>query len=642
MISAKREQHFFQALNPAAMPPEYSAAFDKKDYSSALKTAIDYFRKRPTPPLLSDINMRTYDMTTAENAAKGNITVINIPHQFADNTVDFQYDPTRETGVFNPEWQWQINRMYFWKDMALAYHHTHNEKFAAAFAGQIESWVTNVHCPQEWNAIGSAWRTIETGLRLMGSWQTAFEIFRHSPSVSDETLALMLGSIHEQTLHAFEHRTRGNWLMMEINGVYTFAMLFPEFKISAKMQKEAAFILGEELKKQILPDGMQNELSPDYHTVVFNCASMMFKIAKQQQGLSDLPPDFAKNLERMADAYIKMTTPGLTQPRTNDCFTMKLSSLMAKAYEFFPHRKDFLWGATERKEGTPPAGESASYFMPYAGFAVMRSSWEEDAAYLCFDVGSLGVAHAHQDKLNINIYKGGEELIFDDGGGQYEVSPFRSYGVSGYGHNTVLTDGEAQNRTAPGLVEKEIDAEFFTDEKFDYACGIYDDTFGEKMQKTATHKREVLFVKPDFFVVADTLQSADGKPHEYTMLLQMDTVDVQTSNNSFCGIFNGQYDLYALQLSENTTIKVESGQTDPVSGWYIGRNDKNQHRSSTVKITSKREKDFRFLTIFFPLKKGTALPVIKQTGDLTMEIFFNGKTYKLNLTELKSNTTSRS
>lgn len=628
---------FLSLFNMEIMPPEYAEALKKKDYSQALKIAVNHFRTRPTPALLADLAERKYNIGIAENAVKGNITVVNIPYQFPDGKIDFMYDPTRPKGVFNPEWQWQINRMYFWDDMTAAYLHTCDEKFAAAFDAQVSSWVKNIPCPEDWNSIGSAWRTIETGLRLMGSWQRAFEVFRKSPSVSDETLALMLASMHEQALHAFEHRTRGNWLMMEINGVYTFAMLFPEFQISQKLQKEAAFILGEELRKQILPDGMQNELSPDYHTVVYNCASMMYNIAKQQNGLDALPADFAPNIERMAEAFLQLATPAFTMPRTNDCYTMLLEPSMQKAYDLFPHRKDFLWGATEGKEGTAPAGKTASCFMPYAGFAAMRSSWDKDAAYLCFDVGPLGMAHIHQDKLNINIYKGTEELLFDDGGGQYEQSPFRVYGLSGYDHNTVLVDGEAQNRKEPKIAEKEIDAGFFSDQRFDYAFGIYDDTFGEKMLKSAAHKREVLFVKPDFFAVADTLQSTDGNPHDYTMLLHMDTLNVKTSANSAQGILNGQYDLYILQLADNTAITVDTGKTSPVSGWYVGRNDKYLHKASTVKITAKQQKDFRFTTLFFPLQKNSPSPAAEQLGNGKWEITFNGKTHTLDLNDLKAN-----
>ena len=637
-IAGILKTHLFDVLNPASLPPEYAEAIRKGDNTTALKAAADHFRNRKTSAYFADLHDRSYSPETAERAARGEITVVNFPYQFSGGKVDFLYDPTASTGVHNPEWQWQLNRMYFWNDMALSYLHDPDEKIASAFAAQLVDWVVNIPCPEAgWNGCGSAWRTIETGLRLMGSWQVAFEVFRKSPSLSDTALALMLASMHEQAIHAMEHRTGKNWLMMELNGVHTFAAVFPEFSDSTGLRRKSAEILCGEMKQQLLPDGLQNELSPDYHTVVFSCGAMLYNIAEKNGTLADLPEDFAVSLEQAADAAIRLMTPGFTQPRTNDCFTMHTPLMLKKISKFFPHRNDFQWVVTSGKKGAPPDGKTASRFLPWAGFVAMRSSWDKDAAYLCFDVGPLGAAHVHQDKLNINLYKGSEELLFDDGGGQYEDSPYRLYGISAADHNTVLVDGEGQSRKAPAVAESAIDANFFSDRNFDYACGIYDDVFGKEMLKSAVHKREVLFVKPDFFVVADTLASADGKAHDYTMLLHMDTLDVRTTEKSILGVLKGKYDLCILPLTDEIKVGVDSGKNDPVSGWYVGRNDKDLHPASTVRITAEQRKDYRFLTLLFPVKKGAVLPTAKRISDATWQIVSGEKNATLDLADLTAN-----
>ena len=636
----KLDKYLFKALDPAAMPAEYASALNGNDFRRAMQIAVDYFRKRPSPAFFDDLKERPYDKETAVRAAKGDITVVNLSYAFPGGEIDYLYDPTKSTGIYNPEWQWQINRMYFWNDMALAYLRDRDEKLAAAFDRQAYKWVTTLPCPAaDWNgrAFPSAWRTIETGIRLMNSWQTAFEVFRKSPSVRTETLALMLASMHEQALHALANRTRKNWLMIELSGVHTFGVLFPEFKISSEMRKQSAFHLGTELKNQLLPDNMHYELSPDYHWVILNCCVTIYANAMKSDSLADLPADFGISLEKTAEAFLQLTTPGFTQPRTNDCYTINAPEVFKKIYPLFPHRKDFLWAVKAGKEGEPPAGSSASRFLPWGGFVAMRSSWKQDAAYLCFDVGALGMGHMHQDKLNINIYKGKEELLFDDGGGNYENSPYRHYAISAAGHNTVLVDGAGQFRQEPKITSQAIDAQFFTGSKFDYACGVYDDTFGENCLKPATHKREILFVKPDFFAVADTLQSVDGNLHDYTMLMQLETLQVKTAPGIVHGVLDGEYDLYALLLSDDISVVVESGKSDPVSGWYVGRNDKIRKAASTVKVTAKQQKDFKFLTLFFPLKKGDAFPQAKKISQQKWEIRFNGSVYLLDLSDLTAN-----
>ncbi|MBR7145300.1 MAG: hypothetical protein IKD10_10195, partial [Lentisphaeria bacterium] len=391
----KLDRHFFAALNPAALPEEYAQKLARKDKSGALKAAVKYFRSRPAPKSLQSLQSKKGNIQSARNAAKGLVSSIRIEHQFPDGRIDFLYNPTGKNGLaYNPEWQWQLNRMHFWGNMAVVYRQTGDEELAGAFQQQLRDWLTNCPMPERnWNARGSAWRTIETGIRLMGNWQTAFELFRKSASISDETLALMLGSMHEQALHAFEHRTGQNWLMMELNGAYTFALFFPEFKQSAHLRKEISKLILSEMRKQVLPDGWQNELTPGYHSLVFSCGATFLKKAQNEGHSSEVPPELLDLLEDMADAHLAMMSPDFTQPLTNDSARGSSTGLFAEAYRLFPHRQDFLWASTKGRKGKAPAGKTASRYLPWGGFAVMRSNWKRNALYLSFDVGELGMAH---------------------------------------------------------------------------------------------------------------------------------------------------------------------------------------------------------------------------------------------------------
>jgi len=173
----------------------------------------------------------------------------------------------------------------------------------------------------------------------------------------------------------------------------------------------------EEIKLQTLPDGMHYELSPDYHGLTFNCIANFYSLAIEFGRTEEIPRELITHLEKAANTVIALCTPGFTQPRTNDCYTVYTKNTVERIANLIGKKPEYTFVSTDRKEGQPPAGETASRFLPYAGFAVMRSDWSSDAAYLCFDVGPLGQNHMHQDKLNINLYKGNEELIYDDGGG---------------------------------------------------------------------------------------------------------------------------------------------------------------------------------------------------------------------------------
>ena len=238
------------------------------------------------------------------------------------------------------------------------------------------------------------------------------------------------------------------------------------------------------------------------------------------------------------------------------------------------------------------------------------------------------------------MYKGNEELIFDDGGGQYEISEARTYALSGYGHNTALVDGLAQQRGEPKEVTEPIDAGWMTNAEFDYAFGIYDDTFGQAQTKPATHKREVRFCKPDFFCVTDTMTSTDGNTHDYELLFRMDTTEIDTVpeyKNAVISKFGKKYEMVMIPLDcecAETEISSVSAGTDPYQGWYNGRNESNLHPAITVSRTVKGVKNYKFTTLFFPIEKTDALPVIEKTANGHVTVTFKGKTHVFNLNTL--------
>lgn len=554
------------------------------------------------------LGVRAYDCSWADRVAEGYVCEVGIPWNFPSNRIDWLFNPTTAKPPFNPEWTWQLNRTGGWQTLADAYTATKNEKYARAFAVQLRDWLDQTGgVPPEkgYNNVGSPWRTIEEGLRLMGPWPVAYKVFEHSPSMPADLRGRFMACMQAQAKHLMAHRTaKGNWLLMEMNGVYTFASRFPEWSESTTLRREAAAILAAAIREQVLPDGLHYELSPDYHLVFYICASQMYRLAQEMGFVHELPVDFAPLLERGAEGYVKMMAPGFVQPRFNDCYTMRTRNVLEMAARLFPERQDFLWASTEGRKGNPPAGEpTASRYLPYSGFAVMRSGWDRDATFLAFDVGPLGMGHWHQDKLSFTLWKGDEELVFDDGGGQYEQSAFRTYALSGYDHNTLLVDGLAQNRRDPKVVDGPIDAGWTTTPERDFARGTYDQGFGPKLLRLATQTREIEFQKPERFVVTDHVRSADGQDHDYELLFHVDTTNVVVAadGKSLVAKFGRKWDL-ELVVKNGGTISLQSGVEQPrLSGWFVGRNNLKNHRATTISVRAPRARDVEFVTSLQPI-----------------------------------------
>ncbi len=542
-----------------------------------------------------------FDKSAADRFARGEVCEVSVPHAFPEGRIDWLFNPTSAKGPFNPEWTWQLNRMSFWKTLADAYAETRDERYAQAFARQLEGWLDQCGTPPEkgYNGVGSPWRTIEEGLRLMGSWHVAWRAFAPSPAFTPALKERFKASALAQARHLLKHRSGvGNWLLMEMNGVYTFASDFPELPESATMRKESAAALAEAIRAQILPDGMQYELSPDYHSVAIACAAQLYARARETGFENELPPYFRGQLEKMAESVVALTTPALVQPRFNDCFTMHADKMVGRLAPFFTNRADFAWVVSRRAEGRAPEGATASRFLPWAGFAAMRSGWDADATYLCFDVGPLGMAHFHHDKLTFTFWKGDQELVCDDGGGQYDDSQERVYAVNGFDHNVLAVDGLVQCRDQPRRVDKPIEAGWTTTPLRDSAYGVYDQGFGPGMLKLATHMRQIVFDKvADSVTVTDDVASADGAEHAYALLFQLDTTNVVVSaeGTALRARFGRKWDL-ALKVVEGGTIRTATGQRTPaLAGWFVGRNDLTVHPATTVFVSAPRCKDRRFI-----------------------------------------------
>ncbi|MCL7764477.1 heparinase II/III-family protein [Polaribacter sp. Z014] len=70
--------------------------------------------------------------------------------------------------------------------------------------------------------------------------------------------------------------------------------------------------------------------------------------------------------------------------------------------------------ATNGEKGTVPDGGN-SFFYPWAGQLISRSSYDKEAHWSFFDVGPWGAGHEHSDKLHLSVSAYGKDLLVDSG-----------------------------------------------------------------------------------------------------------------------------------------------------------------------------------------------------------------------------------
>jgi len=302
------DECFFNACIGSAPGMEaVKAAAAKGDFAAARAAFAAAVRKNLNPAVYFSVpgagggGNYHYKGESAVEAADGicrrEITVCGTPHTFP-GPIDWFANPT-----FNKykEWTWQLSRHNEWPSLCAAYRQTGDEKYARCFAGELSGWLKQAVRPDAdvsgWETL--CWRTIECGIRMSGSWPDALYTFCRSPAFTDDLLVDWYKSVQEHGERLLRQHRKGNWLIMEMNGLAQIGLMYPELAKAGEWYDYAVKKLDEELDRQIYPDGFQFELTTGYHnTILYNYHQIMLVMKAYGR---EAPAAFRGKLEKAAE-----------------------------------------------------------------------------------------------------------------------------------------------------------------------------------------------------------------------------------------------------------------------------------------------------------------------------------------------------
>ena len=494
--------------------------------------------------------------------------------------IDWAANPTSgeaHTHVWNEE----LNRHFHFRTLARAYWDTGQDKYAKEIADQIVDWVASNPRPLLSSTNGrpnSMWQTLTTGIRLQDVWPEALYRCMGSPAFTDDVLCTILKSVHQQAEHLVRWPGSGNWLTAESLGVYTAGMLFPEFKRAKDWRATAVARMYKQLDYEVYPDGMEYELATGYNNWVVRELTHLLELADMSGRRGELPANYLSKIEKCYNYQLYACMPNGVMPGFNDFWPSSVRKSLQKGYGLFPQRQDFPYVATSGTQGKEPAHKS--YAFPWCGHYVMRSGWEPNATFLMFDAGPFGSGHQHEDKLHFVLFAYGRSLILDPGNFSYDRSRWRRYVLSSAGHNTVLVDGQGQARRGlrstyfwprpwEGDKPKDCDAKWVSTPEYDYADGVYADGYGRGRALKVEHRRRILWVKPSYFLIVDTLTPNDDAEHTYEALFHLDAKDATVDGLKVESKNDGQANVAVIAAADaGTSLSVVKGKKEePVQGW---------------------------------------------------------------------------
>jgi len=161
---------------------------------------------------------------------------------------------------------------------------------------------------------------------------------------------------------------------------------------------------------------------------------------------------------------------------------------------------------------SPPEGLAQSMLYPDVGWAMLRSSWQDDATMLAVKSG-FAWNHAHPDAGSFILFHHGKPLIIDSGNCSYSRREYTRYYRHSKAHNVILIDGHGQNpedcgngdrgTVTPGRIHRLIDT---TGLKY-----VFADATGPTSWQFSRNYRHFLWIGDVILIFDDVRSHEEGR-----------------------------------------------------------------------------------------------------------------------------------
>jgi hypothetical protein len=326
----------------------------------------------------------------------------------------------------------------------------------------------------------------------------------------------------------------------EALGLFYLGTLLPEFKEANRWRDHGLRTLLGQLSRHVQPDGVYFEQASYYHRYTTDFY-LHLRVLLGIEGHS-IPLELNAKLQLLLDHLEQITRPDGTTPLFGDDDGGRFLPLESRPANDFRstlatgaavfERADYkfvsggacpetLWllgtvgvEMLDRLQEQEPAHQSQAF--PSGGYYVLRDGWKPDSNYMLFDCGPHGhdnCGHAHADALSFELSVNGRTLLVDPGTYTYTGSKdSRDWFRSTAAHNTVSVDGESSSVPAGPFswtrIARTRCSSWISQPRFDFVDASHDGF--SRLQSPATHWRSILFLRKDYWVIQDGVES-DGR-----------------------------------------------------------------------------------------------------------------------------------
>ena len=547
----------------------------------------------------------------ADDALVNRFTFYGETHQLP---ADFDWDDNPGTA----HWGHDLNRFNYLPALTSAYTRTGDEGYARKAIELMLDWVAKCDIERCFSGTPYVFGSYLNNTIHSSAWARCLEALIPTGTVRPIELLRILKSMHDQIgyLEIVTNGHAGNWPTIGCQGVLATLASLPVFRDMDRFASYFIATLAQQVEEQILPDGVQDELTPHYHAVVVNniltCAESCAKL-----GLS-LETRTLNTLRKMLRYQEQTVAPDRSaHVAFNDSDP-----------DHVPNVADRL-RVIGLDDFVPDPVSLGPEVYPYAGVCFLRQRPPQGDLYLAFDGGPFGRSHQHEDKLGFWLHAYGRNFLVDPGRHLYDHSEasYLPYLVTTQAHSTITVDGKGQNSRArrDTWIAKAPGSLTFTESDGQVrASSQYDLGYGSDNAIEVIHHREIVFVDQKFWILFDTLTGSDT--HTIDSRFQFAPGDIACEGNRTTTQFEDA-NLLVLATGEWTS-RILKGEQDPRAGWYSASYNKVEP-APMLSLTRDASLPLRYAVLLLPYR-GTQIPdTVFSFDQKTATVSFSGDTYSV-------------
>lgn len=442
------------------------------------------------------------------------------------------------------------SRFLFAYPLVRAYSLSGDERFPHAFWSAIEDWAR--HSPP---MTGPLWICgQECSLRIL-AWSFALHGFIHSPSTTNERVALLVSMIAAhawrtaQTL-GYARSQRSNHLISEAVGLWIAGTLYPELQEAEVWRNLGAHLLREAVLDQITPEGVSQQHSFNYQRMILHLLLWALRLAEihsaplhediraRTQAAFDFMRHWVDPVSGLVPNYgsddgslILPLAPGACR-NFRPLLQLGAAVLNRPAIESGPWDEAALWFGLEpavAEKSTPvsPPPPETGYFR-----------LGNETSWALIRAGRYNRRPFQADQLHVDLWWQGINLARDAGTYLYNGPPPWNNGLAGTAvHNTVMVDHRDQmGRAGRFLWVDWAQASGRAYSSSGHACADrFEGEHDGYKRLGVTHRRTVQWLSGAGWVIVDDIDGADA--HDARLHWLMADLPYEVSDSPFQVVF---------------------------------------------------------------------------------------------------------